>query len=74
MKAILKFELPEEQYEFNMAITAHTMHTVIFDMHNFLRNKLKYESDNMSEDEYKAYEKCLETFNNIMSEEDFILR
>jgi len=43
MKAILKFTLPEEQYEFLVATKAINLASVINEFDNFLRSKAKYE-------------------------------
>ena len=46
MKAILKFTLPEEQYEFLVATKAINLASVINEFDNFLRSKAKYEGIN----------------------------
>jgi len=42
-KAILEFQLPEEQEEFDMARNGCHNLIVLEDMDNYLRNKLKYQ-------------------------------
>lgn len=73
MKAKLKFTLPEEKYELDMALNAYKMHSILWNMQNFFTRKLKYESDDMSNDECKAYEECLEKLNTLMENEEFNL-
>ena len=53
MKAILKFNLPEESHEFDMATQGSAMHSVLWDMDQWLRRQTKYAPDDMSEDTYK---------------------
>lgn len=41
-RATLTFYLPENQYEFDLAINAGKYHSVLSDVGNHLRNKLKH--------------------------------
>ena len=45
MKAILKFNLPEEQSEFDLANNASKYYSVLWDLDQYLRNFVKYPSD-----------------------------
>lgn len=42
MHGVLKFNLPDERDEFKMACSAGAMHSVLWDMDQWLRNQLKY--------------------------------
>ena len=42
MKAILEFNLPEEEDEHQLAINARKYYTVLWDIDQQLRNKIKY--------------------------------
>jgi len=42
MKAILEFELPEDQHELNLLLSSRTMASAIFDVDNRMRSELKY--------------------------------
>jgi hypothetical protein len=44
MKAKLEFELPEDQYEFEVASNAHKYKRCLEDFDNYLRSRLKYET------------------------------
>jgi hypothetical protein len=66
MKAILKFNLPEDNTEFLLATQASDMHSVLWSLEQYLRGKLKYSSDDMSEDTYNAYEDCRKQLHNLM--------
>jgi hypothetical protein len=51
MKAILEFNLPEEQSEFNMATRGHEFFCALWDLNNLLRDRQKYD---ISIDEFKS--------------------
>ena len=42
MKAVFKFNLPEEQEEYQTFIDANKMQNVLFEMNQWLRKKIKY--------------------------------
>ena len=64
MKAILEFNLPEDEVEFRQAVDAGNMHCVLFDFSQHLRQKLKY--GNLSEAEEDIYEKIKSEFLEIL--------
>jgi hypothetical protein len=68
MKAILKFNLPEEQPEFNFATQGSDWWNVCWQMDQWLRGNIKHAPDSMSNDEYKAYERCREELRELMFE------
>jgi hypothetical protein len=43
MEAILKFQLPEDQQEFDMAVKASDIHAALWDFKQKLRGHIKYE-------------------------------
>jgi len=43
MEAEIKFKLPDEKEDLDIALKARTLHLVIFEMDLWLRNKIKYE-------------------------------
>jgi hypothetical protein len=69
MKAILEFNLPEDDFEFQTANNAGKMKSVLWEMDRWLRNNIKHAPDAMSEDEYKAYEKCKQYLNELLFSE-----
>lgn len=69
MKAILKFNLPDEQHEYAMATQGSAMHSVLWDMDQWLRSQTKYAPDDMSEDTYKAFELCREQLREFINNE-----
>jgi hypothetical protein len=53
MKAKLEFNLPDDEHEFQMAIQGASMHSVLWEMDQWLRAQYKYMSDaEYSEDAY----------------------
>lgn len=71
MKAILKYNLPEETYEFNNAINGFKLRTILEDVDTYLRNKLKYE--HLTEDQDDAYQDVREYLHNLLDEENIRL-
>ena len=45
MKAILEFNLPEEEEQFNAANKGMDWALLVWDIDQFIRNKIKYEQD-----------------------------
>lgn len=69
MKATLKFNLPDEQIEFNMAVQAPKMRYVLWEMDQWLRGQTKHAPDSMSVDTYDAFILCRETLRDLMQNE-----
>jgi hypothetical protein len=53
MKAILEFNLPEDQHEYNLVNKAVDMSVVLHEFDQYLRGILKYE-ENITDDAYNA--------------------
>ena len=53
MKAILEFNLPEDQHEYNLVNKAVDMCVVLHEFDQYLRGILKYE-ENITDDAYNA--------------------
>jgi hypothetical protein len=68
MEAILKFNLPEETSDFELAVNAVKMYSIIWSLDQWLRTNTKYASDNISSDTYKAYEQCREKLHELMTD------
>ena len=43
MKAILKFKLPEDNHEFTNAVNGAKMKSILWDLKEYFRDRLKYE-------------------------------
>ncbi len=69
MEAILKFSLPEDHVEFELAVNASKMYSVLWEMDQWLRAQYKYMPDSeYSEDKYNTFEKCRDHLREIMVE------
>ncbi len=69
MEAILKFNLPEDHVEFQLAVNAAKMYSVLWDMDQWLRSQYKYMPDSeYSQDKYDTFEKCRDHLREIMFE------
>lgn len=66
MKAIIKFNLPEEQDEFEMFNQASAMHSVLWDLTQWLRGQTKYAPENTEEDTIKAFYDCQDKLNELL--------
>ena len=73
MEAILKFNLPDDQHEYAMATQGSAMHSVLWDMDQWLRRQTKYAPDTMSEDTYNAFEVCREQLREFINENNINL-
>jgi hypothetical protein len=69
MKATLEFSLPEDHIEFELAVNGPKMHSVLWEMDQWLRQQYKYMPDSeYSEDKYNTFEKCREHLRELMIE------
>jgi hypothetical protein len=68
MEAILKFNLPEENPEFRLAVNASKWYSVVWDIDQHLRSETKYAPDSMPEEVYEALIKTREKLREIMSD------
>jgi len=66
VKAILEFNLPEDQTEYQMVNDASKMFSVIWDMKQWLRSQTKHAPDTMSDDTYDTFEKCREKLIDLL--------
>lgn len=70
MKAILEFNIPEEENEFYYATNGAKFADVLSEFDNFLRNKIKYESDSLSEKELETYTRVREELLGMLDDLD----
>jgi hypothetical protein len=68
MEAILKFNLPEEKPEFELAVHAAKWYSVCWDMDQHLRSETKYAPDTMPDEVYKALSETREKLHQILVE------
>lgn len=67
-KAILEFNLPDDQQEFNLAANGFKFWTVLWELDQELRAKTKYAPDDLPQDKYDAYEEVRDKLRELMSE------
>lgn len=73
MKAILEFNLPDDQQDFTLANNALNFWRVLYELDQELRTKTKYASDDMPEDVYIAYSKIREMIHELMNDNNVSL-
>jgi hypothetical protein len=66
MKAILEFNLPEDQTEYQMANDASNMFSTLWDMKQWLRGRVKHAPDEMPQEVYDAFEECRDKLNELL--------
>jgi len=72
-KAILEFDLNEEQYEFEQAVNAGKFRSVLWDLDQLLRNKTKYAPDDTTEEQIAAYYELRDELHKLMEEHNITL-
>ena len=70
MKAILEFNLPEEQEDFDLAIKGRDWWYACFEMKQWLRQQTKHAPDDMSDDTYNALLMCNSKLHEITNDLD----
>jgi hypothetical protein len=71
MKAILEFDLPEDNYDFQAAINGNNYKTAIYNFDQLLRSEMKYKE--LSNETYNAYEWCREELRKILAEDNLFI-
>jgi hypothetical protein len=68
MKAILEFNFPEDQDEFETINNASKYYSVLWDLDQYLRNKTKYANDDVTEEEISASYALRDEFWRLLGE------
>ena len=68
MKAILEFNLPEDQQDFELATKGLKFWSVLWDLDQSLRTKTKYAPDSLPQDKYDAYKEIRDELRELMFE------
>jgi hypothetical protein len=66
MKAILEFNLPEDQNKFEMVNNASKTYSVIWELQQWLRGRVKYAPDGMPQEAYDTFEECRDKLNELL--------
>ena len=68
MKAILEFNLPDDQQEYELANSGLAFWHVLWELEQELRAKTKYAADDLPQDKYDAYQEIRDKLYELMSE------
>lgn len=71
MKAILQFNLPEENHEYLNASQGAQMRSILWNVDQWLRAKLKYEE--LSDGQYDAFKETRDYLRSLLIEENIDL-
>ncbi len=71
MKATLTFNLPEEEHEYMNAVQGAKMRSILWDLDQWLRSKLKYEE--LSDGQYDAFKETRDHLRELLIEENIDL-
>ena len=73
MRAILEFELPDDQSEYELAVDASKMYSALWDIKQLIRSKLKYNPDGLTDAELKQWEIIQDEFYCILDNQNIQL-
>jgi hypothetical protein len=68
MKAVLEFNLPEDQQDFELATKGMKFWSILWDLDQSLRAKTKYAPDSLPQDKYDAYQEIRDELRELMSD------
>jgi hypothetical protein len=68
MKAILEFNLPDDQQDFDLANSGLKFWSVLWSLDQSLRVKTNYASDDLPQDKYDAYKEIRDELYKLMSD------
>lgn len=72
MDGTLKFNLPDERDEFEIAVKAQALHSALWDYKHYLRDELKY-NDKLTSKECLLLEKIQTKFYQILNDNGILL-
>lgn len=73
MKVTIEFKLPDDQQEYNLVHNADNLYSVLWELDQELRAKTKYAPDDITDDDYDAYQKIRETLHQLMRDNNVSL-
>jgi hypothetical protein len=71
MKAVLEFDLPEDNTDFQAAINGHNYKSAIWEFDQLLRSEMKYKE--LTDETYKAYDFCRKEFRKILEQDNLFI-
>jgi len=69
MKNVLEFNLPEDEYDYNLTVNGPKFHHVLDDFHGWLRGQIKY-NVTLTPEQSKIYETVYDKFYQFMDENE----
>jgi len=66
MKAILEFNLTDDQQDFDLAISGMKFWSILWELDQSLRTKTKFASDDLPKDKYDAYQEIRDELRELM--------
>jgi hypothetical protein len=73
MKAIIEFELPQDQEEYEMANNASKMYMALWDIRQLFRSTLKYNTTGLNDEQLEQWEAMRGEFFEILDNNDLKL-
>ena len=70
MKAIIEFELPEDQEEYQKANNANKMYLALWDIKQLFRSTLKYNPAGLNDEQLEQWEEMRGEFFEILDNND----
>jgi hypothetical protein len=70
MKAIIEFELPQDQEEYEMANNASKMYTALWDIRQLFRSTLKYNTTGLNDEQLEQWKAMRGEFFDILDNND----
>lgn len=70
MKAILEFNLPDDQQDFDLATKGMKFWSVLWELDQSLRGKTKHAPDSLPQDKYDAYQEIRDELHELMLNND----
>jgi len=71
MKAILEFDLPKDNQDFQSAINGNNYKSAIWEFDQLLRSEMKYKE--LTDDTYKAYDYCRTELRKILEQDNLFI-
>ena len=73
MKAIIEFNLPEDQEEYEMANNANKMYMALWDIKHLFRSTIKYNPTGLNDEQLEQWEAMRGEFFEILDNNDLKL-
>lgn len=69
MKAKLEYNIPEERSDFDFAVNGHKWWIVVWEMEQYLRKRIKYQTEVTTDEEIVALEEVREELRGFIEEQ-----